>query len=101
MRNITLATLMVMAMAGSSVALASQFGDEQKASAKAQYSQTKDSAKSQIRDQKSNAKSQVSDQKSNAKSQGNAHKDSAKSKVSDTKSQYQKKSYADVLKNEH
>jgi len=112
MRKLTIAVLMVASMAGSSVALAGNPTLEaHKDSAKAQYSQTKDGAKSQYSQSKNSAKSAVQSHKGTASSKVSAKtshatqaaksaKTNASHKASDTQSRYQKKSYADVLKNE-
>jgi len=101
MRKLTIAALMVASMAGSSVALAGNPTLEaHKDSAKSQYSQSKDSAKSSAKSHKATASSKVSAKTSHATQAAKSVKSSASSKASDTQSRYQKKSYADVLKNE-
>lgn len=112
MRKLTIAALMVASMAGSSVALAgnptleahkdsakTQYS-QTKDGAKSQYSQTKDGAKSAAQTHKATASSKVSDKTSHATQAAKSAKTNASHKASDTQSRYQKKSYADVLKNE-
>ena len=105
MRKLTIAALMVASMAGSSVALAGNPTLEaHKDSAKSQYSQSKDSAKSSAKSaaqsHKATASSKASTKTSHASQAAKSAKSSASNKASDTQSRYQKKSYADVLKNE-
>ncbi|WP_191236891.1 MULTISPECIES: hypothetical protein [Halomonadaceae] len=109
MRTLTIAALMVASMAGSSVAMAGNPADDGHA-AKSQYTQHKDSVRTSAQSHKAAASGQVADKSSHVASKahdakskvGNAKSkvSNARSKASDTNSRYQKKNYADVLKNE-
>ncbi|MGS0468095.1 hypothetical protein ACU8V3_13870 [Cobetia marina] len=106
MRTLTIAALMVASMAGSSVAMAGNPVDDGHA-AKSQYTQHKDSVRTSAQSQKAAASGQVADKSSHvaskahdAKSKASDARSKASNKASDTNSRYQKKNYADVLKNE-
>ena len=103
MRTLTIAALMVASMAGSSVAMAGNPADDGHA-AKSQYTQYKDSVRTSAQSHKAAASGQVADKSSHVASKAQEAKskvgDKASNKASDTNSRYQKKNYADVLKNE-
>lgn len=110
MRTLTIAALMVASMAGSSVAMAGNPVDDGHA-AKSQYTQHKDSvrtsaqshkaaASGQVADKSSHVASKAHDAKSKVSNKASDARSKASNKASDTNSRYQKKNYADVLKNE-
>lgn len=88
MRKLTIAAMMVASMAGSTLAMAGNPNDDAH-NAKTQYTQHKDSAKSSAQSHKTTASNKATGKSSHSSS-----------KTSGNNSRYQKKNYADILKNE-